>query len=376
MNSCCSSSLALLGLLFITACADSNPPAAPVAGLCQSAVTPITVIQGDGYYSPKADSQVTVRGIVTFVAEGKGFYLEDITEPATPSASRALFVSADQTTLIVQPGQQLTLSGLVSEQGTAKDKLTTLINVSEHQLCADHMELPLTKAALPMNSQAREKLEGMRVIFEQELTITDVYKLSGGELSLSSNGVLRIPTEVVATGESAEKLARENRNHTMVAVLPAPGDAAPAGSTIKKVAGIMGHSGRVQQFWLDTQPELALPPPSSLAPPVPGGVRIVSSNLLNFFNGDGKGGGFPTERGADTPEEFEAQSARLKAAMTRIQPDLLAVQELENDGFGPDSTAQSLLALLNETGNNDWAFVAPGSEKIGGDVITVGLFYR
>jgi predicted extracellular nuclease len=59
-----------------------------------------------------------------------------------------------------------------------------------------------------------------------------------------------------------------------------------------------------------------------------------------------------------------------------MQPDLLAVQELENDGFGPDSAARSLLGLLNDTGRDDWAFVAPGTGRIGGDVITVGLFYR
>ena len=62
--------------------------------------------------------------------------------------------------------------------------------------------------------------------------------------------------------------------------------------------------------------------------------------------------------------------------MEQIQPDLLAVQELENDGFGPDSAAQSLLDILNTTGNSDWAFIDPGTGSIGGDVITVGLFYR
>ena len=33
-------------------------------------------------------------------------------------------------------------------------------------------------------------------------------------------------------------------------------------------------------------------------------------NLLNLFNGDGQGGGFPTERGAKTPEALRAQVAR------------------------------------------------------------------
>jgi predicted extracellular nuclease len=103
---------------------------------------------------------------------------------------------------------------------------------------------------------------------------------------------------------------------------------------------------------------------------------VVTSNLLNFFNGDGQGEGFPTERGAGTMDEFLAQSARTLAVMEQVKPDLLAVQELENDGFGPDSAAQSLLNLLQQTGRGEWAFVAPGPGHIGGDVITVGLFYR
>jgi predicted extracellular nuclease len=74
--------------------------------------------------------------------------------------------------------------------------------------------------------------------------------------------------------------------------------------------------------------------------------------------------------------QFLAQSARTRAVMEQLQPDLLAVQELENDGFGPYSAAQSLLDLLPDTGSDDWAFIAPGSGAIGGDVITVGLFYR
>lgn len=62
--------------------------------------------------------------------------------------------------------------------------------------------------------------------------------------------------------------------------------------------------------------------------------------------------------------------------MTRAQPDLLAVQELENDGFGAESAAQALRRLLNQSGHEDWAFIAPETGQIGGDVITVGLFYR
>jgi len=155
------------------------------------------------------------------------------------------------------------------------------------------------------------------------------------------------------------------------------------GSTITSLTGLMGHNGRSQRLFLESTPRSE--PPAEVEPPPAAGaaLRIVGSNLLNFFNGDGEGGGFPTERGAKSLEEFQAQSARIQSAMAVMKPDLIAVQELENDGFGALSAARSLLALLNETdsedretGNDDWAFIDPGTGRIGGDVITVGLFYR
>ena len=381
LNSCCSNKALkpacpalVLGLL-LGACSDAGPTPDPVAVACSSSSTSITVIQGEGYQSPLLDSLQTVRGTVTYVSDS-GFYIEGSDLPADGRYSRALFISDDALSRSVQPGQQLQVSGRVSELGKARDKLTSLIDISSHEICAEQVALPLTRVELPMDPAAREALEGMRVAFAQTLTVSDVYKLADGELSLSSKGVPRVPTEVTMPGPSARILEKENRNHILVAILPASGSAIPIGSSTHEAAGLMGHDGRKQQLILDATPTFSLPASPALKPAAKGSIRIVNSNLLNFFNGDGKGGGFPTERGAESPDEFIAQSARTRAAMERIQPDLLAVQELENDGFGPDSAAQALLALLNDTGFDDWAFIAPGPGVIGGDVITVGLFYR
>ncbi|MCJ7815668.1 MAG: ExeM/NucH family extracellular endonuclease [Xanthomonadales bacterium] len=363
-------------MLLLGACTDASLPPGSGGGVCQSITTPITTIQGDGYHSPLVDSFRSVRGTVTYVTAESGFYLEDTESPPDQASSRALFISDSDLARSVVPGQRLELSGRVSELGTRLDKLTALVEISGHEICAGEVELPSTRAQLPMNSAAREALEGMRVSFGQTLTLTDVYNLARGELTLSSNGVLRVPTEVSTPGNAARKLEQENRDHSLVAVLPASGAAMAAGATTQYISGLMGHNGRGQQLFLNTAPEMDFEPPALPAPALENTVRAVSSNLLNFFNGDGKGGGFPTERGAGTMDEFLAQSARTRAVMEQLQPDLLAVQELENDGFGPYSAAQSLLDLLQDTGHDDWAFIAPAPGGIGGDVITVGLFYR
>lgn len=383
MNSCCNSKwlrracLAfVLGALVLSACTDTGPPENSSGTLCTAETTPIPSIQGDAYESPLLGSLVTVRGTVTHVVDDSGFYLESVEIPADRISSRALFISDPARSRSARPGQRLELHGRVSELGTARDTLTSLVEISNHTICAEHGNLPLTSADLPLLPAAREALEGMRVSFRQTLTVTDVYNQARGELSFSSNGVLRVPTEVLIPGTEARKLERDNRNHTLVANLSAPDTVIPIGGTTAEATGLMGHDGKRQVLLLDSV-RSNLPPLASPLKPAPAGVvRVVNSNLLNFFNGDGKGGGFPNERGARSQEEFIAQSSRTRAAMTQIQPDLLAVQELENDGFGPDSAARSLLALLNETGHEDWAYIAPGSGPIGGDVITVGLFYR
>jgi predicted extracellular nuclease len=364
-------------MLLFAGCTDSTPAVESAAMICQSEVTPIPVLQGDGYSSPYAGSESTVRGIVTYVVEGDGFYIEESKPQRRAGSSKALFVAAEELSRSVQPGLQLELSGLVSELGSSRDTLTSLTDLSSYEICAENLQLPLTQAELPLNSAEREALEGMRLSFDQQLTVTDVYNLFRGELTLSSSGVLWVPTEIRIPGPAAMGLERENRNQSLVAIL---GDSISgplsAGSTFEITAGLLGHNGRKQQLFLDSARIADSPATVSPAPPADSSIRIVSSNLLNFFNGDGKGSGFPTERGAESLDEFKSQSARIHAAMTLMQPDLLAVQELENDGFGPDSAAHALLSVLNDTGNDDWAFVEPEAGRIGGDVITVGLFYR
>ena len=334
-------------------------------------------MQGDGYNSPLVGSESTVRGIVTYVVNGDGFYIEEPGPLHGAGSSKALFIADEELSRSVLPGLQLALNGQVSELGSSRDTLTSITDLSGHEICAENLELPLTQAALPLSSAEREALEGMRLSFDQELTVTDVYNLFRGELTLSSSGVLWVPTEIRMPGSAAMALERENRNHSLVTALGGSASGPlSAGSTFNIAAGVMGHNGRKQQFFLDSARIADSPAPGSPAPPADGTIRIVSSNLLNFFNGDGKGTGFPTERGAESLEKFNAQSARIRAAVTMMQPDLLAMQELENDGFGPDSAARSLLGVLNDTGHEDWTFIEPESGRIGGDVITVGLFYR
>ena len=109
---------------------------------------------------------------------------------------------------------------------------------------------------------------------------------------------------------------------------------------------------------------------------MPGARRIAGFNLLNLFNGDGRGGGFPTARGAASQADYQRQQAKLVATVQALQPDLAALMELENDGFGPRSSLAQFVAALNAAGpHSDWRFVDAGDGP-GSNPIRVGLVYR
>jgi hypothetical protein len=116
---------------------------------------------------------------------------------------------------------------------------------------------------------------------------------------------------------------------------------------------------------------------------VAGDLRVASFNLENLFNGDGKGGGFPTPRGARNAVEFETQLAKLVVALRALDPHIVALMELENDGYGPQSSLATLVGALNHAEDGEWRFVDACRARCrrdgrgpGDDAIRVGLIYR
>jgi predicted extracellular nuclease len=97
-------------------------------------------------------------------------------------------------------------------------------------------------------------------------------------------------------------------------------------------------------------------------------------NLENLFNGDGAGGGFPTQRGAKNFAQWQAQVAKLVATLTPLNADIAALMELENDGYGPQSSLAQFVAALNAAGS-DWKYIDAGTGP-GDNPIRVGLIYR
>jgi predicted extracellular nuclease len=365
------------GAVLLGGCRSSAELAELPAEVCDTPPTPIASVQGDGERTPVAGQSVTVRGIATWIEPGQGVFIEELASDADPATSNALYLDSNHLATALVQGERIVVSGTVVELGDGPDTLTALTSISGMRVCERGVPLPLSEIRLPLDPGEREALEAMTVSFRQALAVTDVYRLNDGRIRLSASRILPAPTEVARPGSDARDQARRNRAASIHARLDTDDrQDYSVGATVMAAEGLLGNDGRYQQLWL-REPLPYTPVVQYRNPPPEAGVtRIVSFNLHNYFNGDGRGSGFPTPRGAKTADEFERQRERTRAALRFLDPHLVAVMELENDGFGPGSAADDLLGDLRQATGMEWAVVDALGGPVGTDAITVGLFYR
>jgi predicted extracellular nuclease len=150
------------------------------------------------------------------------------------------------------------------------------------------------------------------------------------------------------------------------------------GDTVQNLTGVLSYGFGYYRLHPTIPPAFVRANDRTATPVDPGDTFTVAGmNVLNYFNGDGLGGGFPTTRGASTLSEFNRQRDKIIAAILAMDADVLGLTELENDGYGPNSAIQDLVNGLNAVaGAGTYAFIDPGVTNIGTDEITVGFVYR
>ena len=365
----------------------------------EAGLRPIHEVQGAGAESPLVNQRVAIEGVVVGDfhndSELKGFYVqqEDATVDGDPATSEGIFVYDGGNGSDVKLGDRVRVTGQVREF----NGLTELVGPLQVSVLASGVALPTPAGiSLPLASaDALERYEGMRVQLRQTLTVNEVYNLGRyGEVLLSSGGRQMTPTNVVAPGEQAKAMqarndldrillddGRSGQNPDPIRY-PAPELSAynslRVGDRTSAIDGVLDYSAgsyRIQPLQTPTF-EAANPRPAQ--PAVEGRLRVASFNVLNYFNGDGKGGGFPTSRGANTAEEFQRQKAKIVAAILASKADIVGLMEIENDGYGEFSAIADLVNGLNASlpQGQRYAFVNPNRAKLGSDEIAVGLIYR
>ena len=369
---------------------DKASVAAPAEG-----VQAIGQVQGAGARSPLEGRQVTVEGIVVanFSKGLGGVFLQSEAGDGDDASAEGLFLPRQpDAEPRLRRGDRVRVTGIVVEQGEGAQTLTALASQSV-QVTGRGEVTPRLLTQPPATAAGWESLEGELLSITAPLTVTGNDGLArSGELFTSFGGRLYAPTETAAPGAQAQAIAAENARLSLrlddarssqdpksLWFLPGDwNDAAPlrTGSVITGVQGVLDERFGGHRLQLTEALGAIQQAPRPDAPTVPGDRRIAGFNVLNLFNGDGKGGGFPTERGAATPADHARQVAKLVAAVQALDPDVAALMELENDGFGPDSSVAQFVAALNAAGpHDDWRFVDTG-EGPGSNVIRVGIIYR
>ncbi len=354
------------------------------------AVIAIGQVQGSGERSPLEGRQVTIEGIVTadLRAGLGGVFVQDEGDH-DPATSDAVFVQLDPAQN-ASAGQWLRITGTVQELPAGKGGQSLTALKAETVVAARSRPAPpfTVLDGVPANWEA---LEGMQVRIAAPLSLSGQDQLARhGELAVAFEGRLWQPTELAAAGtaENAALLADNARRRLRLddgSGQRDPGHVSylPDDAQLRTGMVFTGVEGVVDQrydgaYRLQLTRPLQVPAIERPQPPaVAGALRIAAFNRENYFNGDGRGGGFPTLRGAKTPAQFQAQQAKLIATIRALDADVAALMELENDGYGPDSAIAGLVRALNEGQGKDrqWAFVDAGKGP-GDNPIRVGIIYR
>ncbi len=371
-----------------------TPPPPPPLGSCDNGnETAIHTIQGAGAATALTGFQ-TIEGVVVGDYQGfgqfNGYFVEEEASDwdADPLTSEGIFVFSGSGTDNVSAGDVVRVQGTVGEFSgmTQLSGVTALAACGTGSVAPAPVSLPIAQVA------GRESFEGMLVEFSQTLTATEVFSLGRfGEVSLSGVGRLYTPTAVATPGAAAQAVKAQNARSRIIlddadnrqnidpTRYPTGGLSATntlrVGDTLPNLTGVLEYrfgNYRIQPVgpvdFVGTNLRPAAPAD------VGGNVEVASFNVLNFFNGNGFGGGFPTSRGANTPFELERQTAKIVSAITTIDADVVGLMEIENDS-GPLSALAELTAALNAaTAPGTYAFVDTG--VIGTDAIKVALVYK
>ena len=382
---------------------------------CPLPYTPIYDIQGSGLLAAITGT-ITTQGVVVGDNEGatpalRGFFFQDLSGDDDPATSDGVFVFNGNNNS-VNLGDVVRVSGKAEEyQGqTQISSVTSIVNCGTGSVDPTDVMLPFASA------DTAEQYEGMLVRLPQTLYVTEHYLLGRfGEVLLSSGGRLQQPTNVVLPGAPALALqAANDLNQVIVddasqAQNPDPilfgrgGNPLSASNTLRGGDTAAGIVGVMTYTWAGNsaspnayrvRPINAMggsinfveanPRPTS-APDVGGTTKVVGMNVLNFFNS--WTACFPSGtaadcRGATSQVEFDRQWVKTVAAIVAMDADVVEFNEIENDGYAPDSSLAFLVDRLNAaTAPGTYAFIDADTgtgqvNALGNDAIRVAMIYQ
>jgi 5'-nucleotidase len=419
---------------------DPTPSPTPT----DPAVVTVAQIQGTGPASPLVGQTVTTEGVVTAHYPTGGFngYVIQTAgtggplDPATHTASTAVFVFAPQAVTEVALGQTVRVTGAVSEF----NGLTELtVGPGNAEVIADAADpLPAT-VGWPADAAQREALESMLIAPQGAFTVSNTFATNQyGEVGLAAGEQpLRQPTDAAAPGsQEAAAIAADNAARAVtlddgasINYLNAANTAlTPPYVSLTEPVVVGGSAAFNEPLIVDWRNDAwKLNPTRALAgdgsgsgdgvtfanprTPAPasvgGDVSVASFNVLNYFTtlgeedpstceafedrtGDGNNVRGPVredaeclQRGAWDAEDLERQQNKIVSAITALDASVVGLMEIENSaalGETLDEATATLVKALNSAARSEkWALVPSSAElpdPATQDVITNAIIYQ
>nr|MDT0659968.1 ExeM/NucH family extracellular endonuclease [Micromonospora sp. DSM 115978] len=379
----------------------------------------IAQVQGTGDATPLAGTRVTVDGVVTGdhrTGGYNGLYLQTAgtgagRAVAAGTASDGIFVYLTSNTAnhpSVAIGDLIRVSGTASEFNGLTQ--VTIAGQADVQVCEQDVALPTPVAlSLPLDAPARESVESMLVAPVGGFAVSEVYNLNRfGEIVLTAGDeAATIPTDVARPGTpEAQAIAAANRlgrlliddgrttNLATAGLLPpylSKENPIRVGDAVEAFGRTVLSYGFNEWRLQPTTPVSADTPaadrttfkvlnPRTPAPvDVDGDLRVASFNVLNYFvhfGGDARGA--PDEAG------LAKQEAKIVAAISALDADVVALQEIENsirfDTADPHKALARLVGALNAVdGAGTWDYVRNPADLPAAaqqDVITNAIIFK
>jgi len=387
------------------------------ADSCPAAtVKTIGEIQGVGAASPLVGQRVTLRGRVTGVFQDLGgFFIEnsssgaDGLSDAEAATSDGIFVF-DKTTVSV--GESVQVAGTVTEYApSGASGAETQIDNAKVTRCGAVGAVVPQVVSLPLPAgQTLERYEGMLVVFAQPLYVIENYQLGRfGSVRVADQFIYtytqrNMPDKVGYAAFIDELETRRsfyiddgsNTQNPDPVLYPPPhlqaANTLRSGDAFTQTTGIFRQSYGVPnktfgatfgyRLHLTATATIIHANPRLAAPRVAGEITLASANLLNFFNGDGQGGGFASvdknQRGAYDTTEFNRQWPKTTAQLCALNADVFGLTEVENDVIDGKSAIEFLVGKLNATaGCGPYEFIRFTADgRVGTDAIRVAMIYK
>ena len=377
-------------------------------------ITPISTIQSEitdlkNDVSPLLGKIVWVEAVVSLSKQGmqrsdkeydsqyKGYWLQEQKKDYDNNSqtSEALFVFDAFNK--VKAGDQIIIQAKVGEyyQVTQLQSVKTIIR------CAKNQAIEPVKLVLPVkNLLVMEAVEGMLIELDS-LIVSDFYGTgfaleNYGQMVLSSK-LQFVPTELkpvlLAEYQNAVEVFKHDRIilddgsfELKPSYIPYPdlkglsiSNALVVGMNVESFIGVKHgfkqHNIVVPKSTVSFDP---YQPQNIKAIADSSNIKIAYINLKNHFNGEGEDKHFPTKRGAKTKKDFLIQQTKLVEVLVQSNTDIIALVEIENDGFKQYSAIVELVSVLNRTQSdeNQYTYIQVNPSSLNSDAITQGFLYR